>query len=239
MIEPTPYSIPKTWLVPQPAALFAGLSLGVLIVIAGSAQILFAAPIAPILVFCAIVGLSLRGLITSYPHDTLGACNVITLIRMAIVALMTGAIFAPAAPWLVFGLAAMAFASDGLDGWFARRAKLTSDFGARFDMEADALLAAVLSLILLVHGTVGPAILVLGFARYAFVAAGGLWPALQGDLPESFRRKTICVVQIAALIALICPLTPAFLSPWVTAVVAGMLVYTFAVDARTLMRREA
>lgn len=133
---------------------------------------------------------------------------------------------------------AFTFALDGIDGWLAQRAGLSSTFGARFDMEIDALLGAVLALHLLAGGTVGPAILVLGFSRYAFVIAGFIWPALHGDLPDSMRRKTICVIQIAALIALIFPLTCAvFLTP-IALIAAAALLYSFAVDAVFLMRQN-
>ena len=38
-----------------------------------------------------------------------------------------------------------------------------------------------------------------GLLRYAFVAAGWLWPWLRAPLPPSRRRQTICVVQIVGL----------------------------------------
>ena len=212
--------------------------MGLLVTVGGLGFAAFGTPVVPMVVFGLICVLCLRGLLYSFPHDNLGACNVVTLVRTALVALLAGAVFAPAAPWLVFSIAVIAFASDGLDGWLARRAGLSSVFGARFDMEADALLGAVLALILLTHGTVGPAILVLGFSRYVFVVAGWVWPALQGQLPESYRRKTICVLQIAALIALLCPLTPTLSLPWIATGAAVLLLYSFAVDAWSLLRGD-
>ena len=239
MIETKPYPDNRTWQLSRATVVFAWLVAGLLVVVGVLGFALFGSPVLPVIVFCLISTVCLFGLLHSYPHDVLGTCNVVTLIRTALVALLTGAIFAPSAPWLVFGIAVIAFSSDGLDGWLARRSALTSVFGARFDMEADALLGAVLALILSAHGTVGPSILVLGFSRYVFVAFGWVWPALQGELSESYRRKTICVVQIASLIALVCPLTPAVLLPWIAAGAAALLLFSFAVDAWTLVRRAA
>ena len=152
--------------------------------------------------------------------------------------MLAGAILNPAPAWAIFSIATIAFALDGLDGWLARRAGLSSGFGARFDMEVDALLGAVLALVILMRGTVGAEILVLGFARYVFVLAALIWPALQGNLPDSFRRKAGCVVQISALIMLLFPLTPPWLLTPVTLVGAAVLLYSFAVDAIYLMRQK-
>ena len=62
---------------------------------------------------------------------------------------------------------------------------------------------------------------------------------MKGDLHESFRRKAICVVQIAALIILVFPLTPTALALPVSLIAAMALLYSFAVDAVFLFRRRA
>ena len=216
---------------------FAELVAGLNVTVGVLGFAVFGSPLLPVIVFSLISAVCLLGLLHSYPHDVFGACNAVTLIRAALVAVLTGAILAPPAPWFVFVIAVIALSTDGLDGWLARRSELTSEFGARFDMEADTLLGAVLALILLAHGTVGPTILILGFSRYVFVALGWVWPALRGELSESYRRKTICVVQIAALIALVCPLTPTIALPWIAAGAAALLLYSFAADAWALIRR--
>ena len=227
------------WPMSRTSVVFAELVAGLTVSVGALGFAVFGSPVLPVIVFSLISAVCLLGLLHSYPHDVFGACNAVTLIRAALVAVLTGAIFAPPAPWFVFVIAVIALSTDGLDGWLARRSGLTSVFGARFDMEADTLLGAVLALILLAHGTVGPTILVLGFSRYAFVALGWVWPALQGELSESYRRKTICVVQIAALIALVCPLTPTIALPWIAAGAAALLLYSFAVDTWALMRLAA
>jgi len=126
---------PTTWRVPRATVSFAGLIALMLVVIGGTAYATFGSPVAPMIVFSAISALCLRGLLHNYPHDVIGACNAVTLIRAALVALLSGALFTHPSSWLVFAIAVVAFASDGLDGWLARRAGLSSEFGARFDME--------------------------------------------------------------------------------------------------------
>lgn len=225
------------WGTGKPVPVFCVLALLLLGAVALLAALIFDAFVVPVVVFCIISAISLRGLVQWYPHDVLGACNVVTLCRAALVALLAGAIFVPAAAWAVFGIAISAFALDGVDGWLARRSRLASAFGARFDMEIDAMLGAVLALALLFQGTAGLSILVLGFSRYVFVLAGFIWPSLRGDLPCSFRRKAICVVQIAALIILMFPLTPVALVLPISGIAALALIYSFAVDTLYLLRR--
>lgn len=213
------------------AALF-GLCVGIAAIFAYDTATL------PLVVFGAAVMATGFGIAHSYPHPVLGACNAVTLARVAMVAFLAGAVgVADAHPWVVFSVAALAFALDGVDGWLARRSGLVSGFGARFDMETDAGLGAILSLWLLVSGTAGPEILILGFMRYAFVAAAYVTPSLRAPLPESLRRKAICVVQIATLIILACPLSPAPVAAPLGAVAALLLSASFVTDILWLARR--
>lgn len=228
-----------TWQAGKPALVFGLLSLVLLAGVAAVSEALYHRFALPVLVFTVISALGLLGLSSGYPHRVLGACNWVTLGRASLVCVLTGAIFVPVSAWTVAIIAIVAFACDGVDGWLARRSNLTSEFGARFDMETDALLGAVLTLVLLANGRVGAEVLVLGFSRYVYVAAGIFWPLLQGPLPYSFRRKAICVVQIAALIILVFPLTPAPLLLPVALVGAGALLYSFAVDIMYLVRHRA
>jgi phosphatidylglycerophosphate synthase len=174
-----------------------------------------------------------------YPHPRMGACNAVTLLRAAITAGLTLPLVTPAVPaWGVVGAAAFALQLDGLDGWLARREGLVSAFGARFDMEVDALLALVLALLALAAGKAGPWVLALGGLRYAFVAAGVFLPWLRGDLPPRIGRKTVCVIQIAALIALLAPPVQPPLSLWVAGLATVLLTASFAADILWLWRRR-
>lgn len=175
------------------------------------------------------------------PQTRLGAANQVTLLRAALVALLVGLVGEggePALVWLVVATASLAAALDGLDGWLARRHGTVSGFGARFDMETDALLIAVLSVLVWELGRAGPWILLAGLMRYLFVGAGYVWPWLRGDLPPSRRRQTVCVVQIVSLILSLAPVVPRPASAVIAA--AGLIALggSFLIDVLWLARRR-
>ncbi len=204
--------------------------------------LLLPAPVWGILAFSILtvaVGLSLAN--GDYPHESFGLCNAVTLLRGAMVSFLFGTLFVAetVSPWLVFGVGLVALTLDGVDGWLARRSGLTSEFGARFDVETDSALAATLALWLMVSGTTGFEVLILGFTRYVFVVAGWGIPRLRSDLPPAFRRKAICVLQIGALIVLTAPVLPAFLVMPLSIGASVALIYSFAVDLRWLLDQHA
>lgn len=169
--------------------------------------------------------------------------NRVTLVRAALVAVLAGVLVAPSAiaehGRLLAALAALALLLDGLDGWLARFTGRVSAFGARFDMEIDALLILVLSLALALTGKVGPWVLVIGLMRYAFVGAGRLWPKLTAELPPSTSRKIVCVLQGVALAACLVPaVSPAWASG-LAALALLALVASFVRDTTELVRRSA
>lgn len=238
MFRNTPHLVAQTLEPRTPLIGFLSVSAVLGVALALVSFFVYGTAAVPILVFAGAVIVTGLALYRSYPHPVLGACNTVTLARVAMVAFLVGALASPdTSVWVVFGVASVAFALDGVDGWLARRAGLVSNFGGQFDMETDAALGAVISLWLLISGTIGPEILILGFMRYAFVAAAFVWPALQAPLPQAFRRKAICVVQIAALILLIFPLTPQVAVMPVAVVAALLLSWSFLVDILWLIRR--
>lgn len=173
----------------------------------------------------------------SYPHRILGWCNIVTLMRLVLVAaLVTPLVASQPEGWLIFGLASLALSLDGLDGWLARRERLVSAFGARFDVEVDSLLALVLALHAFQAGKAGALVLLLGLIRYAFVLAGFLLPWLRGTLPPRFSRKAVCVLQLAVLIGLQLPFMAPPVSGLLVLVAAGALVWSFGHDILWLRR---
>ena len=174
----------------------------------------------------------------TYPHGRVGACNAVTLIRVALaLALVPPLLAGQPAGWIVAGVAGVALTLDGVDGWLARRQGLVSDFGARFDMEADSILALILSLHVVAGSAVGAEGLILGLARYAFLGAMLIWPWLAAPLPQKFRRKTICVVQMVALILLLLPILTPDAAILVARLAAALVVWSFAVDILWLRER--
>ena len=137
--------------------------------------------------------------------------------------------------WLMIGLVITVLVLDGADGYLARRFNQASDFGARFDMEIDALHILVLSSAAWIFDKAGWWVLAIGFMRYAFVAAGWAVPRLAAPLAPSMRRKVICVFQVAALCVMLAPLVTPPLSTAIAAVSLALLLYSFAVDAVALL----
>lgn len=179
-----------------------------------------------------------------YPHHRFGACNTVTLLRAGLGAtLLTPLLIqdgdtTDSQGWAIVLVATLALSMDGLDGWLARRDGLASSFGARFDMEVDAALALLLSLLVLDAGTVGPVVLVLGLMRYAFVAASWGLPWLAAHLPDKPGRKVVCVVQIAALIVLQAPIMAGSLALTIAAGAAVALIWSFGRDILWLWRQR-
>lgn len=127
-------------------------------------------------------------------------------------------------------IASVAAALDGVDGWLARRTRTASAFGARFDMEIDALLILALSILGWKYGKAGAWILLAGLLRYIFVAAGWVLPWLRRPLPPSWRRQAICVVQIVGLGLIVSPLAAPPSSAWWAMLLVAALLYSFLID---------
>ena len=135
--------------------------------------------------------------------------------------------------------AAIAASLDALDGWLARKTNTTSDFGARFDMETDALLILTLSALAWQFDKAGPWVLLSGFLRYGFIGASMVLPWMRSPLPARFRRKAVAAVQMAALVVVIFPpVAPAYSAP-IAALALGLLAISFALDVRWLMQQPA
>lgn len=193
----------------------------------------------PLMVYGMMVIAARIGLARGYPHPTYGACNVVTHLRATGVAGLTAVLALPVSPmggWLVPAVAGLILLLDGLDGWLARRTGRCSAFGARFDMETDALLALLLAALVWQAGIAGAWVLWLGLARYGFALAGLVWPWLRGDLPQRLRRKTGCVVQVGALVLSLVPGMPVVAAQGTLVLAAVLLVWSFGADVAFLAR---
>jgi phosphatidylglycerophosphate synthase len=189
-------------------------------------------------VFMAIVTVAMAFRGRAGARGTFAAADWVTAVRALIVALVAGLVGEAGAGRFTVAATAGSVtvaALDGVDGWLARRGTPTA-FGARFDMEVDALLILVLSILCWQLGKAGAWVLASGLLRYAFVAAGAVWPWMTRPLPPSPRRKTICVVQVVGLIVAIAPIVPPPLSAWAAAVALASLACSFLLDTLWLHR---
>jgi phosphatidylglycerophosphate synthase len=162
-----------------------------------------------------------------------GVANQVTLLRAGLVCLVGGALLAGPASllgWSLAALVAAALSLDAVDGWLARRFGLASRFGARFDLEVDALLILILAVLAWQSDRVGPWVLAIGLLRYAFVAAGWLWPLLRRPLPPSRRRQAVCVQQGVTLLLCLLPPVGSTLASVAAGVALFALLASFAAD---------
>jgi phosphatidylglycerophosphate synthase len=192
--------------------------------------------------FVAGAVLVLIGLPKHHPFVGFGAANQVTVARGALVALLAGLIGEPTAVGLPAGVTVAAViiaVLDGVDGWLARRKQIASDFGARFDMETDALFILVLAMLAWQFERAGAWVLLSGLLRYVFVGAGMVMPWLRRPLPASTRRKSIAVVQVVALILTLAPFVPSRAASASAAVGLGALTLSFLVDVVWLLRNAS
>jgi phosphatidylglycerophosphate synthase len=160
----------------------------------------------------------------------------VTLARATLVGGVTALVAEGATGPRIFVLVTIgtvALALDGLDGYLARRNNTVSALGARFDMEVDAFLILVLSV--LVCRSLGYWVLAIGLMRYAFVAAAAVVPRLRSTLPFSRARKVVAAMQGGLLVAAAAPFVPRPVAVLMVAVALVALVWSFGRDVRWLL----
>ncbi|MDO5502472.1 MAG: CDP-alcohol phosphatidyltransferase family protein [Actinomycetia bacterium] len=135
--------------------------------------------------------------------------------------------------WWLAGIAGPALLLDAVDGAVARRTGTTSEFGARFDMEADAALFLVLSWTASRRSRSAWGI---GSARYLFWLGARLRPAWGNPLEYSEIRRTVAALQGLALWIALVPATPEPVARGVLRSAFGLLAYSFGRDILTLER---
>ena len=173
----------------------------------------------------------------------LGPADRVTLARAglatAVAALTAGSSTAglrPSARVLLVALCGVALLLDGVDGAVARRTSTATPFGARFDLEVDAFLILVLSV--LVARTSGPWVLLIGAARYLFVMAGWGLPWLRRTLPPRFWRKVVAATQGVVLTAAAAQVGPGWLTTLALVAAFGLLAESFGRDTWWLWVRR-
>lgn len=185
--------------------------------------------------------------LTRHRHPSrFGLANAITLTRAALTALLFGfagewlygvlPAFGAELRWALAGGALLILMLDGLDGRVARRNGTASPFGARFDMEADALFMLAVYALAVAVGAVEVWILACGCVRYVFVAASQIITRLKAPLRPTFRGKAIYVAQAAAPILALTPVCPSSLAMGLCVAAFLLVLYSFGVDILWLLR---
>jgi phosphatidylglycerophosphate synthase len=145
----------------------------------------------------AVMNAALARGVRRYRTNRLGLADWVTLSRgtlaVGVAALLADSFGGPAQVTTLVTLSAIALALDAVDGWVARHSKTASKLGAQFDGEVDAFLILVLSVF--VARSTGAWVLAIGLARYAFFAAGWIWPWMRAPLPPRYWRKVVAATQ--------------------------------------------
>ena len=186
--------------------------------------------------FAVMMAIAIGFVSEHHPFPRFGPANHVTMIRAILVALTASLIGEPEIPRVAVAAAVVLMVLDGVDGSLARRSRMASNFGARFDVETDALLLMVMSVLVWQHGKAGAWVLLGGMMRYGFVAAGWLLPWMARPLPPTHRGKTITVCHMIGLTVALAPFVPMPLSALAVASTLAALSWSFAVDVRRLWR---
>ncbi|GAB7004365.1 hypothetical protein JCM18899A_18380 [Nocardioides sp. AN3] len=171
------------------------------------------------------------------PRVHLRPADAVTTVRLVlacvVAALVARSLVAPTETALIVTLSTVALILDAVDGQVARRTRCTR-FGARYDMEVDAFLVLVLSV--LVATTIAWWALLIGLARYLLLVAGWCWPWLRGETPPRFWAKVVAAIQGIVLTVLVAGVLPRSVAPVALGVALLLLVESFAHQIRQLWR---
>jgi hypothetical protein len=144
----------------------------------------------------AITDLGLALALSHFRADRLTPADSVTLARATlaavVAALVADSFVQPVPVTMLVSLAAVALVLDAVDGWVARRTAIGS-LGANFDAEVDAFLILILSVY--VARSAGAWVLLVGAARYMFLAAGWALPWMREPLPPRYWRKFVAATQ--------------------------------------------
>jgi phosphatidylglycerophosphate synthase len=155
--------------------------------------------------------------------------DLVTLVRALLAVFVAGLVVAAALGRdhvrLLVTIAAIALVLDAVDGQVARRTRTASQFGARFDMEVDALLILVLSAY--VARSLGAWVLLIGLARYLLLAAGSIWPWLRQPTPPRYWAKVVAATQGITLTVVAADVLPHLVAVLVVVVALGLLAESF------------
>jgi phosphatidylglycerophosphate synthase len=184
---------------------------------------------------CAALGyLTLTGALARRGARQLGPADRVTLLRAVLVGGVAALAAGGGSRTTLVALAAAALILDAVDGRVARRTRTASALGARFDLEVDAFLILVLSCYLV--RPVGGWVLAIGGARYAFVVAGWLLPALRAPSPPRYWCKVVAAIQGIVLTVAAADLLPVRLTELALAGALVLLAESFGRQTWWLLR---
>lgn len=162
-----------------------------------------------------------------HSHARFGAGNAVSLLRLVVLCLLVMLLAASRhGGWLVLTMAILFLLLDGVDGYAARRDGTCSPFGARFDIELDALFVLLACGWLWWAGKAQAWVLLGGMPHYLFLFGRYWWPGCRRSLAPSRRRGTIGMVQAGVLTGCLAPIT----GPPLTTLALGLALLLVAIS---------
>jgi len=169
------------------------------------------------------------------PQEKFGFGNQVTLIRITCVLLLSF-FWETITNNIIVLVGLIIFLLDILDGWLARRFKLSSEFGDHFDKESDAFFMLTLCLLAIFNDRLGEWILIVGILRYVFVLAIPILNTKESKEQKSVRGRYIAGIAFFALLASFLPMQ-GFYQPF--AIIATILIISsFTLDLKWLIFRN-
>lgn len=164
------------------------------------------------------------------PH--FGAGNNLTLVRGILLAALAGFLFSPLPPrelaWLPGLIYTLAATADQFDGYLARRSKQVTQLGEMLDLSLDGLGVLIASVLVVQYGQVPAWYLLVGLARYLFLA--GIWLRRRLGkpvyaLPTSSTRRPFAGAQMGLMAVVMWPV----FSPPFTSLAATLFAIPFLI----------
>lgn len=182
--------------------------------------------------FGAVLGVTLFAALVRHGATGLGPAGAVTLFRAeltcAVAALTVDSFVRPTPVGVLVSLTAFALLLDAVDGRVARRTGTVTPLGAKFDMEVDAFLIAVMSVY--VAPAIGAWVLAIGAMRYLYVAAGWVMPWLRRPTPPRYWAKVVAAVQGVMLLMAATGLLPTVWSRLLLVLALALLSESFGRD---------
>ncbi|MEY4546760.1 MAG: hypothetical protein RL685_2955 [Pseudomonadota bacterium] len=137
------------------------------------------------------------------PTGGFGLPNAVTTLRLVLTMAMLLA-FAREPGWVLAAVGLVNLLLDVVDGWLARRAGLSGEFGARYDIEADSLLVLALGVLLHHRGLAGPWVILAGAWRYLYVLSPLVFPTHNGEAKRSRHGRAAYVLMLTSFFVTLC-----------------------------------
>lgn len=132
--------------------------------------------------------------------------NKITMLRIAMIPLFIGCFYLPVAGsrYIAGAVFVAAYFTDVLDGMYARKHKMITDFGKLMDPVADKMLTVSALVMIVAQGRLSPVIAIIIIARELFVSGFRIIGASKGKvMPAGLLGKIKTVSQFVAIALLL------------------------------------